>query len=147
MDTLNGDYVHRTEAGTMGLGIREARQTLPTLVKRVAYAGEEVAIGSHGRDEVTLIGTAELRRLRSELAAAQRTLRGAAVAGEGEGRPFQGLQAALEAGALRASPSASRPRRRITRLVTESVLNREEQARLGARGDHEPRYRRTKPRS
>jgi prevent-host-death family protein len=135
----------------MTLGIREARRDLSELVKRAAYGGEEIRIGSRGREEATLVGTAELQRLRREvgelrarLARQQREV--VAEAAGAAPRPFAGLQRALDAGVLAVS-GGPRQRRRIRGLRTEGGLSREEQARLGSRGAEAPRYRRTAPRA
>lgn len=131
----------------MGLGIREARRAFSELVKRVAYGGEEIRIGSRGREEATLIGTHDLERLRRELRQARLRLR--AIEGEARGggeRPFAGLQAALEAGEIRVTPDV-RQRRVIPNLRSTSGLTRERQSRLGGRDTREPRFRRGGPRA
>lgn len=132
----------------MGLGIREARKGLSELVKRAAYGGEEIRIGTRGREEASLIGTAKLSEMRQEIARLRRRLvvsEAATAPLEGE-RPFAALQRAVEAGVFATDVSARR-RRMLPSIQTWSNLSREEQARLGSRSTREPRFRRSGPRA
>lgn len=141
----------------MGLGIREARNNLPSLIRRAADEEEEIQLGSRGADEVTLVATRkyrwmldEVERLRAEIDALQARL--AQVSDEasstaGEARAFAGLQRALEAGHLRtgAPHSPPRARRYIEDYTATSAVDREARIRFGS-GTAEPAHRRATPR-
>ena len=138
----------------MGIGIREAREKLPSLIKRAAFGQEDIALGTRGSDEVTLVSTdkyarlnSELRQLRMELA----ELRRRGIPGGGHvqpvsAEPFAGLQAALDSGLLQVGPE---PRvRRFTPCEADlSADDRETRVRIGSRGTHEPERRRSVPRA
>jgi|GEM_PF-2443654 len=139
----------------MGIGIREARETLPTLIKRAAYAGEEIRVGARGADEVVLVSTRKyaqlrrkLKRLREELADLRAEV---AAMPRNESQldpPFAGLQRALDEGRLRVSGTGeARARRVIPGLSAESAVARPERVRIGSRGAGEPEHRRTRPRA
>jgi prevent-host-death family protein len=141
--------------GEMVIGIREARETLPTLIKRAAYAGEEIRVGARGVDEVVLISTRRytqmrqtLEQLKEELADLRAQV-AAMSRGEAElAQPFAGLQRALEAGELRVSGTTEvRARRVIPGFSAESAVLREERIRIGSRGAVEPKHRRGAPRA
>jgi prevent-host-death family protein len=141
----------------MGIGIREARNTLPTLVKRAAQNEEDIQLGSRGTDEVTLVSTDKYERMQRELARLRSRVKqlNAQIVSAAPGqaspadqpRPFAGLQRALEEGrlSLRADP-APRVRRLIPDYTGISPVPREEQIRLASHSP-EPTYRRTKPRA
>jgi hypothetical protein len=146
--------VHNEE--TMGIGIREAREALPSLIKRAALAGEDIQVGARGVDEVTLVATGKYRRLndeltklRSEVVALRMQM--AARPGSGtfdQGEPFSGLQSALEAGLLDVTPSEPRRARRVIPGYSAfGSHGREERIRIGARGNAEPERRRQSPRA
>ena len=138
----------------MGIGIREAREKLPSLVKRVAFGQEDIALGTRGSDEVTLVSSDKYARLKSELSqlrAELAELRRLGIPGGGHvqavpAEPFAGLQAALDSGRLHVGPE---PRvRRFTPEETDlSATDRETRIRIGSRGTHEPERRRTAPRA
>jgi len=137
----------------MTLGIREAREKLPSLIKRAAFAEEDIRFGTRGNEEVTLVSTdkyarlqEELRRLRTEVADLRRRVSAATNSGEISPEPFAGLQRALDAGELSVAPEP-RVRRVIANDSGVSRVSREERIRLGSRGDHEPERRRTGPRA
>ena len=140
----------------MGLGIREARNTLPSLIKRAAEADEEIQLGARGADEVTLVATRKYQRmshelddLRAEIATlkerlAQMSDRVDRAAGTGQ--PFAGLQRALDSGRLAVGAPDPRMRRYIPDYQEASAVSREERLRFGG-GTAEPRYRRPGPRA
>jgi prevent-host-death family protein len=47
------------------LSVSDAKRQFSTLLKRAAYGGETITIGSRGRPEAALISVAELSRLRA----------------------------------------------------------------------------------
>lgn len=49
----------------MVINVAEARRRFSDLLKRVAYGGETIVIGSRGKPEAALISADELERLRS----------------------------------------------------------------------------------
>ncbi|MHB8731223.1 MAG: type II toxin-antitoxin system prevent-host-death family antitoxin [bacterium] len=53
------------ELERMTVPVAEAKRQFSNLLKRVAYGGEIVTIGSRGRPEAALISVAELARLRA----------------------------------------------------------------------------------
>lgn len=140
----------------MGLGIREARNTLPSLIKRAAEEDEEIQLGARGTDEVTLVATRkyqrmshELDHLRTEVAhlkeqLAQMSDRADRVSGGGQ--PFAGLQRALETGRLSVGGSGPRIREYMPDYVHSSAVSREERVRFGS-GTPEPQYHRPGPRA
>lgn len=141
----------------MGIGIREARNNLPSLIKRAAEEEEEIRVGARGADEVTLVASRkydrmhrELTRLRSELAALTERLASLSDKTDrlaGEGQPFAGLQRALENGRLSAGrASAPRARQYIPDYIATGSTDREARVRFGA-NTTEPQYRRTGPRA
>lgn len=150
----NGVSVY-TRSADMGIGIREARETLPTLIKRAAYAGEEIRVGSRGTDEVVLVSTRKyaqlrrtLKRLREELLRLRAELAAMPRDESHDDPPFAGLQRALEDGRLRVSASHEpRVRRMIPGFSAESAVSRPERVRIGSRGETEPEHRRTRPRA
>jgi antitoxin (DNA-binding transcriptional repressor) of toxin-antitoxin stability system len=126
----------------MPLTISDARKELPQLVKRTAYGGEEIELGSHGKAEATLIGTQRLEELKREVQYLRRRL-GASGPGQESARPFAALEAALEEGRLGGGPGrARRARRLIPDYQPETELSWKEMARFGTAGNQEPRYRR-----
>jgi PHD/YefM family antitoxin component YafN of YafNO toxin-antitoxin module len=137
----------------MGIGIREAREAFPSLIKRVAHAEEDVQVGSRGGDEVTLVATGkyrrlhnELTRLRSEVVELRMRMKTADTGASVE--PFSGLQRALEEGFLDVSPAeTTRARRVIPGDSAASGVGREERVRIGSRGNAEPERRRPRPRA
>jgi PHD/YefM family antitoxin component YafN of YafNO toxin-antitoxin module len=142
----------------MGIGIREARQNLPTLIKRAAQYDEDIQLGARGADEVTLVSTDKYERMRRELdhlqgvierlTARLETASATAdrLAGEVQ-QPFAGLQRALEEGRLSVQPDdAPRVRRYIPGYTGISPVSREEQIRLASRSP-QPAQRRTLPRA
>lgn len=141
----------------MGIGIREARNNLPSLIKRAAEEDEEIRVGARGADEVTLVASRkydrmrqELNRLRSEIARLTErldTLSDKTDRLAGEGQPFAGLQRALENGSLSVGhASALRVRRYIPDYVETSSASREARVRFG-QDTAEPQYRRLGPRA
>jgi PHD/YefM family antitoxin component YafN of YafNO toxin-antitoxin module len=140
----------------MGLGIREARNTLPSLIKRAAEEDEEIQLGARGADEVTLIATRkyhrmshELDHLRAEIASLKERL--AQMSDQidrvaGTNQAFAGLQRALESGKLSVGAPAPRLRRYIADYQETSVVSREERIRSGS-GTTEPQHRRPGPRA
>lgn len=139
----------------MGLGIREARNTLPSLIKRAAEEDEDIQLGARGADEVTLVATRKYQRmshelddLRTEIATlkarlAQMAERGGEI---GTSHPFAGLQHALDSGRLTVGTPETRIRRYIPDYQKTSVVDREERIRFGS-GTAEPRHRRPGPRA
>jgi PHD/YefM family antitoxin component YafN of YafNO toxin-antitoxin module len=142
----------------MGLGIREARNNLPSLIRRATEQEEEIQLGSRGADEVTLVATRKYRRMQEEVSRlmaevdtlrdrlAQVSAEGAAVAGRE--RAFAGLQRALESGQLRTGggPAAPRVRRYMEDYAATSAADREARIRFG--GDTaQPAFQRTTPRA
>lgn len=141
----------------MGIGIREARNNLPSLVKRAAEEEEEIRLGARGADEVTLVASRkydrmhrELDRLRREIATLTERLANLSDATDrlaGEGQPFAGLQRALENGRLSiGSASAPRAHRYIPDYTDIISTNREARVRFG-RDTAEPQFRRPGPRA
>jgi antitoxin (DNA-binding transcriptional repressor) of toxin-antitoxin stability system len=140
----------------MGLGIREARNTLPSLIRRAAEGDEEIQLGPRGTDEVTLVATHkyqrmshELDHLRTEIAQlreqlAQMSQRADRLAGSGQ--PFAGLQRALESGRLSVGTSGPRIREYMPDYLHSSEVGREERVRFGSRTP-EPQYHRPGPRA
>lgn len=141
----------------MGIGIREARQNLPTLVKRAARAHEDIQLGSRGTDEVTLVSTHKYERMQREidrlrdhvqrLIARLESAAGASDRSADPAAPFAGLQRALEEGRLGFEPDEE-PRERtfIQDYTGTSPGTREERIRFG--GDSpRPGFRRTLPRA
>lgn len=137
--------------------IREARRLLSDLVREAAEGVREIEVGRRGTAEATLIGTARLRELKAELGelkAELGELRARLQAGDagfaaaGAVRevppPYAGLARALASGEL-VGAAVPRARRRIEDLRTETGIPLEAQARMGASGTREPRYRRVPP--
>ena len=132
--------------------IREARKHLSNLVREAAEGVREIEIGRRGTAEATLIGTARLRELKAELGELRARLQAGYAAAEGTIRevppPYAGLARALASGELvgaTVSRTVPRARRRIEDLRVESGIPLEAQARRGATGTREPRYRRVPP--
>ena len=141
----------------MGIGIREARQNLPTLIKRAAQNDEDIQLGSRGADEVTLVSTGKYERMRRELDHLQGVIErltarldaASATADRlaGEVQPFAGLQRALEEGRLSMQPDGSpRVRTYFPDYTGVSSVSREERIRFGS-NTPQPEFRRTKPRA
>jgi PHD/YefM family antitoxin component YafN of YafNO toxin-antitoxin module len=140
----------------MGLGIREARNTLPSLIKRAAEEDEEIQLGARGADEVTLVATRkyqrmsnELEDLRTEIADLKERLAQMSDRVEragGTGRPFAGLQRALESGRLSVGTPEPRIREYMPDYRHSSAVSREERVRFGS-GTAEPQYHRPGPRA
>ncbi|WP_420130087.1 hypothetical protein [Longimicrobium sp.] len=138
----------------MGLGIREARNALPSLIKRAAEENEDIQLGARGADEVTLVATRkyqwmshELDHLRTEVAGlkerlAQMSERADQPAG---GYPFAGLQRALDSGRLKVGASEPRIRRYLPDYADTSAVHREERIRFGS-DTVQPQHRRPGPR-
>lgn len=142
----------------MAIGIREARENLPSLVKRAAYGEEDIVLGTRGAEEVTMVATRKYRRMQERLAVLEARTEGEMgthdtavqpVSREGKGeKPFSGLQRALEAGLLRIGRSSEpRHRRVIADYSPTSSLPREERIRIGSRGANGPEFRRKGPRA
>lgn len=143
----------------MGIGIREARSNLPSLIKRAASSGEDIRVGARGADEVTLVSTQKYRRLRRQLkrlrkevaelrAVVKESTDGTAAVGTAQPEPFSGLQRALEEGQLRlGGGDEPRVRRLIPGYSPTSTVSRAERIRIGSRGSVEPEHRRDKPRA
>ena len=134
--------------------IREARRLLSDLVREAAEGVREIEVGRRGTAEATLIGTARLRELKAELGELRARLQAAdaGFAAAGAVRevppPYAGLARALASGELvgaTVSRTVPRARRRIEDLRVESGIPLEAQARRGATGTREPRYRRVPP--
>lgn len=141
----------------MGIGIREARQNLPTLIKRAAQNDEDIQLGARGADEVTLVSTGKYERMRRELAHLEGVIErltarldaASATADRlaDEVQPFAGLQRALEEGRLSMQPDgAPRVRRYIPDYTGISPVSREEQIRLASQLK-QPAQQRTRPRA
>jgi PHD/YefM family antitoxin component YafN of YafNO toxin-antitoxin module len=141
----------------MGIGIREARQNLPTLIKRAAQHDEVIQLGARGADEVTLVSTGKYERMRRELDHLQdvierlRARLDAASATSdrlaGEEQPFAGLQRALEEGRLSMRPDDTpRVRTVFPDYTGISSFSREERIQMGS-STPEPEFRRTLPRA
>ena len=138
----------------MAIGIREAREMLPSLVKRAAYGNEEILLGTRGNDEVAIVSAKrfasikdELARLRAEVIELKRRGRespSSSVTPSAE--PFAGLQRALDSGELSVAPEP-RVRRVIATEPEQRAVSRDERIRLGSRGNHEPERRRPGPRA
>ena len=130
--------------------IREARRLLSDLVREAAEGVREIEVGRRGTAEATLIGTARLRKLKAELGELRARLQAgdAGFAAAGAVRevppPYAGLARALASGEL-VGAAVPRARRRIEDLRTETGIPLEAQARMGASGTREPRYRRVPP--
>jgi hypothetical protein len=121
----------------------------------VAYAEEEISVGTRGSDEVTLISAGkyarlqeELRRLRAEVVELRRKAAGVRDANDemSGSEPFAALQRSLEAGRFSVS-AEPRTRRLLVDAPVEGRLSREERIRLGSRGNPEPERRRSGPRA
>jgi PHD/YefM family antitoxin component YafN of YafNO toxin-antitoxin module len=141
----------------MGIGIREARQNLPTLIKRAAQLDEVIQLGARGADEVTLVSTGKYERMRRELDHLQEVIErlrarldAASATSDrlaGEEQPFAGLQRALEEGRLSMRPDDTpRVRRLIPGYTGISPVPREEQIRLASQFQ-QPAQQRTQPRA
>jgi PHD/YefM family antitoxin component YafN of YafNO toxin-antitoxin module len=140
----------------MGIGIREARNSLPTLIKRAANDNEDIQLGSRGADEVTLVATGKYERMQRELdrlrsKVKQLNARLDSLSGDGEPaveeKPFAGLQRALEEGRLSLRPDDTpRVRTVFPDYTGTSSFSREERIRMGS-STPEPEYRRTLPRA
>ena len=141
----------------MGIGIREARNSLPSLIKRATQDNEEIQLGSRGADEVTLVASRtyrrmrrDLDRLRNEIASLSARLTEAserADAAAGAAEPYAGLQRALEAGRLDLRPASSaRIRRYMPDYQASGETTREERIRIGSHSP-EPEFRRSVPRA
>lgn len=141
----------------MGIGIREARQNLPTLIKRAARHEEDIQLGSRGTDEVTLVSTGKYERLQQELDRLQgviERLRARLNATSetvnpltGAEQPFAGLQRALEEGRLSLQPdSTPRVRTYYPDYTGVGAVSREERIRFGS-NTPEPEFRRPAPRA
>jgi antitoxin (DNA-binding transcriptional repressor) of toxin-antitoxin stability system len=130
--------------------IREARRLLSDLVREAAEGVREIEVGRRGTSEATLIGTARLRALKAELGELRARLQAgdAGFAAAGAVRevppPYAGLTRALASGEL-VGAAVPRARRRIEDLRKETGIPLEAQARMGASGPREPRYRRVPP--
>lgn len=141
----------------MGIGIREARQNLPTLIKRAARTDEDIQLGSRGTDEVTLVSTHKYERMLDELSRLRSHVQRLSARLEAlsdktdrlaeEARPFAGLQRALEEGRLGFEPDPEpRERTLIPDYTSTSFASREERIRFGS-NTPEPEFRRTVPRA
>lgn len=138
----------------MGLGIREARNTLPSLIKRASEENEEIQLGARGADEVTLVATSKYQRmshelddLRTEIATLKARLQMAERGAEIDtSHPFAGLQHALDSGRLMVGTPETRIRGYIPDYQETSVVGREERIRFGS-GTAEPQHRRPGPRA
>ena len=137
--------------------IREARRRLSDLVREAAEGLREIEVGRRGTAEATLIGATRLRELKAELGElkaevgelrARLQAGDAGLAAAGAVRevppPYAGLTRALASGEL-VGATVPRARRRIEDLRIESGIPLEAQARMGATGTREPRYRRVPP--
>lgn len=139
----------------MGLGIREARNSLPSLIKRAAEDNEEIQLGARGADEVTLVATRKYQRmsheiddLRTEIATLKARLAQMVEWGGGidTSHPFAGLQHALDSGRLKVGTPDTRVRRYIPDYAETSVVGRDERILFGS-GTAEPQHRRPGPRA
>lgn len=140
----------------MGLGIREARNTLPSLIKRAADEEEEIQLGARGADEVTLVATRKYQRMSRELddlRAENEQLRERLGQASDDarvtstGRPYAGLQRALDQGQFTlASASAPRLRRYYPDYTHSGTASREDRIRFGSE-TAQPEYRRPQPRA
>jgi antitoxin (DNA-binding transcriptional repressor) of toxin-antitoxin stability system len=135
----------------MAIGIREARETLPALVRRAARDGEEFSLGARGADEATLVGSrkyeeirAEVKRLRARIRRMQARLE--ALEPDTRRNPFAQLQQALETGALAGGPEPARIRRYLPDYTATGETDRDVRIRTGGRGA-EPEHRRDRPRA
>jgi PHD/YefM family antitoxin component YafN of YafNO toxin-antitoxin module len=137
----------------VGLGIREARNSLPSLIKRAAEEDEEIQLGARGADEVTLVATRkyqrmshELNDLRTEIATLKARLAQMAGGRIDTSHPFSGLQHALDSGRLTVGTPETRIRRYIPDYVETGVAGRDERILFGS-GTAEPQHRRPGPRA
>jgi prevent-host-death family protein len=141
----------------MGIGIREARQNLPTLVKRAAQEEEDIQLGSRGADAVTLVSTGKYERMRQELDRLQGVierltarLEAASARADqlaGAEPPFAGLQRALEEGRLSVQPDdIPRVRTYFPGYTGVSSVSREERIQFGG-NTTQPEFRRARPRA
>jgi antitoxin (DNA-binding transcriptional repressor) of toxin-antitoxin stability system len=141
-----------TEA-TMAIGIREARETLPALVKRAAGAGEEITLGARGADEVTLVASRKYARIRREVARLRQRVEelqarlDSLQEPERHRSPFVSLQRSLEIGSLGAETRDARRRRYLPDYTPTGEPDRAERIRTGLGGAVEPEHRRTRPRA
>lgn len=128
------------------MAMKDVREQLSDLVKRATFRGETITFGPNRGDDVTLIATERVRRLEERLREAEEEL--VALRRDGaEPRPFAGLQAALDSGAITLRGDAPRQRRLLPGLASEAPLSREERIRLGSLGDAAPEFRRSRPRA
>ena len=137
----------------MAIGIREARETLPALVKRAAGGREEISLGARGADEVTLVASRKYARIRGEVARLRQrvhelqTRLDALEEPEGQRSPFASLQRALVTGSLGTEAGAARLRRYLPDYTPSGEPDRAERIRAGLGGAVEPEHRRTRPRA
>jgi hypothetical protein len=129
----------------MGMAMKDVRENLSELVKRVTYGEERITFGPNRGDDVTLVATDRLHRLEEQLREARERL-AAAPFTTGEPQAFAGLQQAFDAGVF-STGGEVRTRRLIPEMDFESSLTREERVRAGERDTREPRFRRTRPRA
>lgn len=128
------------------MAMKDVRDHLSDLVKRATYAGEQITFGPNHGDEVTLIATKRMRQMEARLREVEARL-AEFGGGKGEQAPFEGLQQALEVGALSTRPEPARTRRVLPDLAAEVPTSREERIRKGSQDTRVPTYRRTRPRA
>ena len=86
------------------LTVREARSTLPSLVKRAELQREEIRLGGRGADQVTLIASVALRELKALAQIGQQALAGRLPVID----PWAAIQGAVADGRLAADGNFAR---------------------------------------
>ena len=86
------------------LNVTQARTQLPGLLKQVEQQHAEIHVGANGKDQVTLIASADLRDLKALAHVGQQALAGRLPTGD----PWAGVKQALAEGRLSASGAFAR---------------------------------------
>jgi len=123
-------------SGVEILTVRQARASLPTLVKRAEQQHEEIHLGAQGEDQVTLIASADLRELKALAQIGQQALAGRLPASD----PWAGVKRALAEGHLSAAGTFARAYQ--TQADERETRSWAEMAASGNADNREPEFRR-----
>lgn len=123
-------------SGVEILTVRQARASLPTLVKRAEQQHQEIHLGAQGEDQVTLIASVDLRELKALAQIGQQALAGRLPAGD----PWAGVKRALAEGQLSATGTFARAYQ--TQVDERETRSWADMAASGNAGNHEPEFRR-----
>ena len=134
---LRRGFMSSTFAGGVEiLNVTQARTQLPVLLKQVEQQHAEIHVGANGKDQVTLIASADLRELKVLAQIGQQALAGRLPAGD----PWAGVKQALAEGQLSASSVFARAYQ--TQSEERESRSWSEMAASGNAGNREPAFRR-----